>query len=165
MPVRQHHSFLSAAHWYSLPPTDHSFCSLDQEKLLLPTPAVKHSSSTCTQSNQSTLTASHTQLAGMHADMLQNMSYIAQEKEGSLNPVSEQSLSTPALRLGKLSQCHGCYEDCGAVTNSFDLPEETPAERAQVTPRGAGNGWRSASATELRGASSGVDLKKCRLLN
>lgn len=79
--------------------------------------------------------------------MLQNTSYIAQEKEGLLNAVSEQSLSTPALRLRKLSQCNGWYGDSGAVTNSSDLPKETPAERAQVTLRGAGNGWRSASAT------------------
>lgn len=99
------------------------FCCLDQTKLLPPIPAVKHSSSTLTQSIQNTLTASYTQLAGMHADMLQNTSYVAQEKEWLLNTVSEQSLSTPALRLWQLSQCHGWYEDSGAVMNSSDLLE------------------------------------------
>lgn len=68
-----------------------------------------------TQSNQSTLTASDTQLAEMHADMIQNTSYIAQEKEGLLNTVSEQSLSTPALRLGQLSQCHGSMKTVGLL--------------------------------------------------
>lgn len=77
----------------------------------------------------------------MHADMLQNMSCVAQDKEGLLNTVSEQPLLTPVLRLQKLSQCHGWYEDSGALTNSSDLPEESPAERAQVTLRDAGNGW------------------------
>lgn len=64
----------------------------------------------------------------MHADMLQNTSNITHKKEGLLNKVSEQSLSTPALMLQKVSQCHGWYEDSGAVMNSSDLPEETPAE-------------------------------------
>lgn len=99
--------------------------------------------------------------------MLQNTSYVSQEKEGLLNTVSEQSLSTPALRLGQLSQCHGWYEDSGAVTNSSDLLEETPAEIAQVTPRSAVmvGCWRSVSAAELRAASSAIDLKKCWVLN